>query len=325
MRISIIATVLNEERSIHEMLDTLVAQTLQPDEVVFVDGGSRDRTIEVIHSYSDRLPVKVFTDPGCNISRGRNRAIKEATGEIIASTDAGVRLVPNWLEDLTRPLREAMVDGTGTPYSVVSGFFIADPRTIFETAMGATVLPAIDEIKPATFLPSSRSVTFLKTAWEKVGGYPDWLDYSEDLIFDFDLRNAGYRFAWAPTAIAHFRPRSSLRSFYKQYYQYARGDGKANLWLKRHVIRYCTYSFGPLMFFAGFRLPPLWLLILIGAALYLKRPYQRLVPMIKGRPLFEQIEAFFWVPIIRVTGDIAKIMGYPIGVIWRLKNRSSDR
>ena len=167
-----------------------------PDEVVFVDGGSRDGTLAAITAYAGQIPVRVFTEPGCNISQGRNRAITEATGEIIASTDAGVRLVPNWLEDLTKPLREQPAGKT--PYAVVSGFFIADPRTTFETAMGATVLPNIEEINPATFLPSSRSVAFLKEAWLKVGGYPSWLDYSEDLIFDFDLRRAGFQFAWAP-------------------------------------------------------------------------------------------------------------------------------
>ena len=38
-----------------------------------------------------------------------------------------------------------------------------------------------------------------------------------------------------------FVPRESLRSFWTQYYRYARGDGKADLWRKRHAIRYATY------------------------------------------------------------------------------------
>ena len=49
-----------------------------------------------------------------------------------------------------------------------------------------------------------------------------------------------------PTAIAHFRPRSSLRAFFKQYYRYSRGDGKADLWRKRHAIRYGAYAVGGL-------------------------------------------------------------------------------
>ena len=60
---------------------------------------------------------------------------------------------------------------------MVAGFFRADPHSPFEVAMGATVLPLRDEIDPATFLPSSRSVAFRKAAWQAVGGYPEWIDY----------------------------------------------------------------------------------------------------------------------------------------------------
>ena len=106
--------------------------------------------------------------------------------------------------------------------------------------MGATVLPTVDEVKPESFLPSSRSVAFTKEAWEAAGGYPEWIDYCEDLIFDFRLRDAAGPFAWAPEAVAHFRPRGSLKSFFKQYYRYARGDGKADLWRKETSDSLCN-------------------------------------------------------------------------------------
>ena len=55
-----------------------------------------------------------------------------------------------------------------------------------------------EDINPQTFLPSSRSVAFCKTAWEAVGGYPEWLDYSEDLVFDMALKEDVGNFAFAP-------------------------------------------------------------------------------------------------------------------------------
>ena len=67
--------------------------------------------------------------------------------------------------------------------------------------MSGTVLPAMDDIDPQTFLPSSRSIAFTKEAWAAVGGYPEWLDYCEDLLFDLALRDR-YSFAFAPAAIA---------------------------------------------------------------------------------------------------------------------------
>jgi len=189
--------------------------------------------------------------------------------------------------------------------------------------MGATVLPALADIDPNRFLPSSRSVAFRKEAWQEVGGYPEWLDYCEDLIFDFKLRELYGPFPFAPQAIAYFRPRSNLKAFFKQYYRYARGDGKADLWRKRHIARYLTYLLViPLLLLLGFWRNPLWwLLLLAGAVVYLWPPYRRLRPMMASYGWMDKARAILWVPIIRVVGDIAKMIGYPVGWLWRLKHK----
>ena len=322
MPISLIMTVLNEAASIARLLDSLLAQTRQPDEIVVADGGSTDGTQEVVSSYMDRLPLRLLALPGANISEGRNAAIRNASHDIIAVTDAGVRLEPGWLEALTRPL---LAGGAGV--AVVSGFFLPDAETPFELAMGATVLPAVEDIDPGSFLPSSRSVAFRKAAWEAVGGYPEWLDYSEDLLFDIRMREMGYRFVFAPEARVRFRPRSSLRAFFLQYYRYARGDGKADLWRKRHAIRYATYIVGPLA--AGWAWwhrqgaagKGMFVLIGMAAAAYCRRPYMRLLPLLGRLPLASRLYALALVPLIRLTGDLAKMLGYPVGVWWRIRRR----
>ena len=331
--VSVIATVKNEAQTVHRLLDSLAAQTRPPDEVVIVDGGSTDGTVGVLEECAARgaLPLKVLARPGTNISQGRNAAIAVASGEIIASTDAGVRLSPNWLEELVKPFEKEreekkiseirVIRGKEELY-VVSGFFLPDPQTVFETAMGATVLPVLADVKPEKFLPSSRSVAFRKAAWEQVGGYPEWLDYCEDLIFDFKLRELG-PFAFAPRALAYFRPRTSLVAFFQQYYPYARGDGKADLWRARHAVRYSTYLIIiPAIFLLGLWWTPLWwLLFLVGGAIVFRTPYKRLWPMIKSYGFADKVKAILLVPIIRVTGDMAKMIGYPVGVLWRLRHR----
>lgn len=317
MKISVICTVYNEEQTIQPLLDSLEAQTHLPDEVVFVDGGSTDHTAAVLQRYADdsRLPVKIIVEPGANISRGRNIAIAAAAGPVIAATDAGVRLDKHWLAELVKPF------SAKNPPSVVSGFFIPDPHSAFEVAMGAAVLPALYNINPDTFLPSSRSVAFLKTSWQAIGGYPEWLDYCEDLIFDFRLRDEAGPFGFAPEALVYFRPRSSLRAFFKQYYQYARGDGKADLWRKRHAIRYGTYLVAvPLLIILGIVISPWWWLVglAFGGVGMFYTPYRRLPGLWANLSAVEKMVSILWIPIIRISGDIAKMIGYPAGWRWRL-------
>ena len=322
MKISVISTVLNEDAAIERLLRSLAAQSRLPDEVVIVDGGSTDGTLDVLadRSLSERLALVVLERPGANISEGRNVAIGAASGDVIAATDSGVRLEPGWLEALVAPFEQFDVDSG--PH-VVAGWFVADPHTLFEAAMGATVLPHKNEIAPDAFLPSSRSVAFRKEAWEAVAGYPEWLDYCEDLVFDLRLKELYGTFPFVPEAAVYFRPRGNLRAFFKQYYQYARGDGKADLWRRRHGVRYLTYLLaGPLLIaLACLHSLWWWLVLLGGVAVYLARPYRRLWPMLDGYGLLDRIKAILLVPIIRVAGDVAKMIGYPVGVAWRWQNR----
>jgi len=317
--VSVIVTVKNEEAAIGRLLDSLLAQTLPPDEIVVVDGGSTDATVAIVQGYVGRgAPVRVLVRPGCNISQGRNAAISAARHDLIASTDAGVRLAPNWLAELVVPFAAA----GGERPDVVSGFFVPDACSPFEKAMGATVLPALSDVDPARFLPSSRSVAFTRAAWRRAGGYPEWLDYCEDVVYDLSLREAGCRFAFAPDATAYFRPRGSLRAFFTQYYRYARGDGKADLWRRRHAIRYGTYVLGPLAFRAGFCYKLLWLALAVAAGAYLYQPYRRLLPSLHSESTRARAVAISAVPVIRLVGDVAKMVGYPAGVWWRWRHRA---
>ena len=161
MRVSVICTVLNEAASVQRLLDSLVAQTRPPDEVVIVDGGSTDGTQSLILRYADRLPLRLQEARGASISQGRNRAVQRSAGDVIASTDAGVRLETTWLQKLMEPFH-----GVGTADDIhegcyaVAGFFLPEPQSVFELALGATILPLVDDIDPQHFLPSSRSVAF---------------------------------------------------------------------------------------------------------------------------------------------------------------------
>ncbi len=316
MKVSLIATVKNEGEALRPLLDSILYQSRLPDEVVICDGGSTDDTLAILQEYQRWLPLHITVAPGSNISQGRNQAIAAATGDVIAATDAGVVLSPSWLAELLEPFETRQAEAVG-------GWFEPDPYTDFEVVMGATVLPALEDVKPDKFLPSSRSVAFRKSAWEAAGGYPEWLDYSEDLVFDLAVQDAVGPFHFSPEAVAYFRPRSTLRSFFRQYYAYARGDGQANLWALRHAIRYATYLIVlPLILRAIWREKWYgWVLLVLGAGAYTRRPAERLWPSTWGWRPWPRVRAYGLIPIIRVVGDVAKMLGYPVGLVWRFRNR----
>jgi polysaccharide biosynthesis protein PslH len=317
MPVSVIATVRNERESVARLVETLEAQERAPDEIVVVDGGSTDGTAQHVCALSNR--VAVHERPGANISAGRNTAVSLAQHETIAATDAGTALHPAWLARLVAPLE------VSESLRATSGFFVSAPLTAWERALGATTLPEVEEIDPARFLPSSRSVAFRREAWAAAGKYPEWLDYCEDLLFDFGLIKAGARPRWVPRAVVRFRPRPTPLAFFKQYYRYARGDGKALLWTTRHAVRYGTYAGGAWLAWLsaarGSKLAAA--LLLCGGAVYLKAPFLRLSHQVPSPGDFAL--AAPQILLARLVGDVAKMLGYPAGLLWRLKHPQRSR
>lgn len=311
MRVSLIATVRNEEETVAALLDSILEQTRRPDEVVINDGGCTDRTMEIVERYRGRLPL-LTTAGGENIPQGRNTAIRATTSPLIACTDAGLRLDPRWLEEIVAPLERGEADW-------VAGFFRADPHSPFERILGAVNYPRLEEIKPERFLPAGQSLAFRRAVWEAVGGFPEDLPYCEDLVFARRAKEMGFRQAFAPAAVVHFRPRSSLPALFRQYRNYAYGDGLAGLWPLRHILRYGSYTVGLGLLITGLWYPYLWALLGLGGAAYLRRYYVRLWPALQGLSPAWRVGALFLLPLLRLTGDVAKMVGYPQGLWQRWK------
>jgi glycosyltransferase involved in cell wall biosynthesis len=309
-KVSLICTVKDEAATIGPLLDSMLAQHRLPDEIVVNDCGSSDATAEIVRRYQRRDPRIRLVTGGFNISSGRNHAVAAAGHELLACTDAGLTLDPEWLAAIMAPLEAGTAD-------LVGGFFQPDARSDFELALAATNYRDVEEIDPATFLPFGKSMAFRKQLWADVGGFPEWAGYCEDLLFAMAAERAGYRRAFAPQALVHFRPRESFAAFARQYFNYAYGDGVAGLWPKRHALRYATY--GGALLLGGLALrPAAWrvplLLLPAGGIAYTAAPYRRLWRRSSGRP---PLKSLALIPFIRLVGDVAKMAGYPWGVMQR--------
>ncbi len=238
-RISVVVTVLNEAPGMAALLDALRAQTLQPAEIIIVDGGSTDGTWQHIEEAArENFLLRPVRLPGANIAEGRNHGALLAATDIVACTDAGCTPQPDWLERLAAPfIADSQVQ-------VVGGGYRTDPQTRLERVVGLLTMPGqLEPVDPLRFNPSARSVAFRKPAWQAAGGFPDWLHTAEDTLFDCQLRRLGLRFAYAPDAVVRWRPRTSLAGTWRQFRNYARGEarigrgaGSTRFWTRRYGL-----------------------------------------------------------------------------------------
>lgn len=309
MKVAVITTVRNEENGIDRFFSSIFNQSLQPDEIIISDGGSTDKTLDKLHAWQQKDRRIVLVNAPGNIAVGRNAAIDRATAEIIAVTDAGQTIDKNWLKEITRPFDE------NSATKAVAGFFKPDPKTLFEKVSTALVNETEEEIGE-DWLPSSRSVAFKKAVWQKVGGYPEQLSFAgEDTLFDLRIKKAGHRFIFAPKAVTYWRPRPNLKSFYRQFYLYAKGDGQ--YWPKsvgytKKFVFYGLILSGVLLglFYKPILLYPL--LLYVAYILFRSRKaYQR-----SGKAAY----LFLSLPLV-VVFDFATIFGYLRGVIDWLSHK----
>lgn len=312
-RVSLVATVRDEAATLPEWWNSVMAQSRLPDEVVVVDGGSGDGTLEVLQQLSEGapFPVRLEVLPGSNIAQGRNRAISLAGGEVIAVSDAGCVLHPRWLESLLAPME------ADPRVELVAGFYQPLARGWFERLAACATVPLPWEVREARFMPSSRSLAFRREVWVRVGGYPEWLPIGEDMYFNHRWKEMGVTHRLSKEALVWWRMRPDLPSLLRQYFRYARGDGEAGMYPQRHAVRFLTY--GWLAFaVATARGRRLWAPTAAAAALYVGRRWLRVPFYMRGRGAREEAAAFLALPALLFLIDAAKMAGYLAG----LRNRA---
>ena len=304
MKVSLVGTVLNGAGHVEEFLVSLATQTVRPDEVVIVDGGSTDGTAERLREAG----ITVIEEPGANIARGRNLAIAAAAHDILAVTDVDCVLEPDWLEQLLVPIDRGA--------DVSMGFYAPITDGLLQECLAAVNLPLdASEVDPRRFMPSARSIAFRRDALEAAGGYPEWLDIGEDMWVNHRWRELGLDMEFAPAALVHWRLRPTLGAVWLQYYRYARGDARGGMHPERHAMRYGVYAGAVLA--ARSRHRPPGLAALTGAVAYARTPVRRAWRRI-GDP-GGRAAATVLVPALMGWIDTAKMAGYAAGLADRAR------
>jgi len=311
--VSVIVTVLDERSAIERLLDSLIGQLRSEDELVVVDGGSRDGTFQMLSERAERdARVRALQAPGANIAAGRNRAVMAARHELIACTDAGCVVAPNWLAELTAPFAAHPAPGlaAGVPHVLARG--------ALERAQSAACYADSHEARhPTPFvrlygrvfggvfdpsLPFARSLAFTRTAWRDAGGFPERLRWVEDGVFGRAVA-VRHRCVVAPGAEVHWEQRSSVAATFAMYRRYGIGaaeSGERQLQV-RDCLRLAAYVAGAAMLVSRERRALAF--TLAGAGAYYSLPLARVARRRAG------VGAALCVPLALAIKDLGKVTG----------------
>ncbi|MDY7012475.1 MAG: glycosyltransferase [Cyanobacteriota bacterium] len=191
--ISVLIPVYNGEKTIRETIQSILDQTFQDFEIIAIDDGSTDSTVEIINQFQDdRIKVFSFANSGPNASR--NRSLDRATGEYVSFIDADDLWTPNKLESQLKALQDfpkAAVAYSWTDHIDRNGQFLyPGPHYSFTGDVFAKLLLA-------DFINSGSNPLIRKSAFVKAGRFDEPLEGGQD--WDMWLRLAKhYPFAVVP-------------------------------------------------------------------------------------------------------------------------------
>jgi O-antigen biosynthesis protein len=223
-KVSVVVCAYNAADTIDDCLSSLGALTYPRFEIIVVNDGSRDDTGTRARGYQG---VRVVDIPNGGLSAARNVGLAEATGEIVAYTDADVRVDRDWLTYLVQPMLSPAFVGSGGPNIVPPDDpFVA--QCVARSPGGPTQVLLDDRV--AEHVPGC-NMAFRREALAGVGGFnPVYLRAGDDVDVCWRLQAKGLQIGFAPAALVWHHHRSSVKAYWRQQVGYGEGE----TWLDAH-------------------------------------------------------------------------------------------
>ncbi|MGH7508903.1 MAG: glycosyltransferase family 2 protein [Gemmatimonadales bacterium] len=224
--VSIAVPCRNEEAYIAACLDSILASDYPGDrlEILVADGGSSDRTGEILARYAAAHPSIVLLDnPAGSTPAGLNVAIRRASGEIIIRMDAHVLYPTDYVRLLVQGLEESGADNVGGVLQTVPA---DDTPTARAIAIGLAHPFGVGNSHFRIGAPAPREVDtvpfgcYRRDVFDRIGLFDEELVRNQDDELNFRLIRRGGRILLLPQVLCRYFGRRSLRQLARMYYQY---------------------------------------------------------------------------------------------------------
>lgn len=226
-KVSVVVPVRNEAPKIARCLQALLNQTLQPYEVIVVDGHSADSTVEVARKF----PVTVTYEDYGTVGGARQVGVEHAQGDYVAFTDADCIPRENWLENLICEFDDGVVGVGGGIKNVGKGLWEESIALALDTFLGSanSVQDRVLRERRIVKSISGCNSIYRKKDIVAVGGVDVHLSINEDTEMNSRLQQLG-TLLYTPDAIVHHHQERGLGDFVRRMHFFGYGRGVNQLW-----------------------------------------------------------------------------------------------
>lgn len=207
VEVSVIIPAYNAEKTVRESIQSVLEQTFKNLEIIVVNDGSTDSTLEIVSDIKDPK-LRVVSSKNCGLSAARNLGIKHSAGQYLSFLDADDLWLPSKVQDQLDILKTS--GSAKVVYSWVDNIDEAGSKLGISSrsSISGNVYP---NLLVANFIRNGSNVLLERSTIEEVGFFDETLRACEDR--DMWLRLAGkYEFAVCPKVHVLYRQSSSSLS-----------------------------------------------------------------------------------------------------------------